>query len=75
MPLGRNEEIPCGYTRMPFGKIKERRADMTHEEMIYRAIRGEDLKELPFVPRLDLWYQGNKLQNTLPDKYKDASLV
>ena len=48
---------------------------MTHEEMIYRAIRGEDLKELPFVPRLDLWYQGNKLQNTLPDKYKNASLV
>lgn len=48
---------------------------MTHEEIIYAAVRGESLSKLPFVPRLDLWYQGNKLQNTLPDKYKNASLI
>ena len=48
---------------------------MTHEEIVYAAIRGEALSELPFVPRLDLWYQGNKLQNTLPDQYKNATLT
>ena len=48
---------------------------MTHEERIYAAINGEPIDRLPFIPRLDLWYQGNKNQNTLPDKYKNASLV
>lgn len=48
---------------------------MTHEERIMAAIRGEAVDRLPFVPRLDLWYQGNKNQGTLPDKYKNASLI
>ena len=48
---------------------------MTHEERIYTAIQGDSIDRLPFVPRLDLWYQGNKSNGTLPDKYKNASLI
>ena len=48
---------------------------MTYEQRIMAAIRGEAIDRLPFAPRLDLWYQGNKNQGTLPDKYKNASLV
>jgi uroporphyrinogen-III decarboxylase len=48
---------------------------VTHEQRIMAAIRGEALDQLPFVPRLDLWYKGNLAQGTLPDKYKHASLV
>ena len=48
---------------------------MTHEERIMAAIRGEALDRLPFIPRLDLWYQANQLQGTLPDKYRHASLI
>ncbi len=47
---------------------------MTYEERILAAIRGEAVDRLPFVPRLDLWYNGNKRKGTLPDKYKNASL-
>ncbi|WP_432663833.1 uroporphyrinogen decarboxylase family protein [Wukongibacter baidiensis] len=39
------------------------------------AIQGKPVDEIPFVPRLDLWYQGNKLQGTLPEKYKNATLT
>lgn len=48
---------------------------MTWEELIYGAVEGNALPCLPFLPRLDLWYQGNKLQGTLPDNYKKASLI
>lgn len=48
---------------------------MTHEETILAAVQGKPLPEIPFVPRLDLWYQGNKMQGTLPDPYQNASLV
>lgn len=39
------------------------------------AIRGEPCDALPWAPRLDLWYNANKRANTLPAKYKDASLI
>lgn len=29
---------------------------------------------IPWVPRLDLWYNANKLAGTLPAKYRDAAL-
>ncbi|MGI6778612.1 MAG: uroporphyrinogen decarboxylase family protein [Acetivibrionales bacterium] len=48
---------------------------MTFKEQILAAVRGEPLPCLPFVPRLDLWYNGNKATNSLPDKYKNATLT
>lgn len=39
------------------------------------TIKGEPAEILPFVPRLDLWYKANKKSGTLPDKYKNATLM
>lgn len=48
---------------------------MTYKELILSTIRGEPVDKLPFVPRLDLWYKANKLNGTLPQRYKNASLM
>ncbi len=47
---------------------------MTHKERILATIKGEATDRLPFIPRLDIWYNANKFNNTLPDKYKNATL-
>ena len=47
---------------------------MTVKERIIATIEGAPCDCLPFVPRLDNWYRANKLSNTLPDRYKHASL-
>ena len=39
---------------------------MTHRERILRALRGEAVDRLPWVPRLDLWYNAHKRAGTLP---------
>jgi hypothetical protein len=48
---------------------------MTHRERMLAAIRGEAVDRLPWVPRLDLWYRANRLAGTLPEKYRDATLM
>lgn len=48
---------------------------MSHKERAMAAIRGESCDRLPFIPRLDLWYNANKIAGTLPEKYKNASLI
>lgn len=47
---------------------------MTKKERLLKAIQGQPLDELPFLPRLDIWYNANKVRGTLPDKYKNATL-
>jgi hypothetical protein len=47
----------------------------TRKGRMLAAIRGEALDRLPWAPRLDLWYRANRLAGTLPEKYRDASLV
>ena len=47
---------------------------MTHEERILAACRGERADRIPWVPRLDLWYRANQRADTLPPKYRTASL-
>lgn len=47
---------------------------MTHRERMLATLRGEPTDRLPVVPRLDIWYKGNKVKGTLPDKYKNATL-
>jgi len=50
-------------------------ANMTHKARMLAAIRGESDYELPWAPRLDLWYRANKLAGTLPSKYKNSTLM
>jgi uroporphyrinogen-III decarboxylase len=47
---------------------------MTHKERILSTIKGEPTDMIPFIPRLDIWYNSNKYNGTLPDKYKNATL-
>lgn len=47
---------------------------MTKKEQLLAAIQGKVVDELPFLPRLDIWYNANKFRGTLPEKYKNATL-
>ena len=42
---------------------------MTYKERMLRAARGQWADRLPFVPRLDLWHNANRLRGTLPAGY------
>jgi hypothetical protein len=42
---------------------------MTYKERMLRAARGQWADRLPFVPRLDLWHNANRLRGTLPPGY------
>ena len=48
---------------------------MDYHKIILDTIEGRKTGHIPFVPRLDLWYASNKRNNTLPEKYKCASLM
>ena len=43
---------------------------MTHRQRMAMAIRGEMPDILPYVPRIDLWYNANVLAGTLPGKHQ-----
>jgi len=45
----------------------------THKDRIWAAVRGEMPDTLPYVPRIDLWYNANSLAGTLPEKHKNRS--
>lgn len=47
---------------------------MTIKERLLNAIRGLPTDELPYLPRLDIWYNANKFRGTLPVKYRNATL-
>lgn len=47
---------------------------MTFKERMLAAVRGEGVDELPWAPRLDLWYRANSRAGTLPGQYRGASL-
>ncbi len=48
---------------------------MTPKERMLKAARGEWADRLPWVPRIDLWYNSNSMRGTLPPPFKqDASL-
>src|SRR5690242_5789478 len=46
---------------------------MTHRQRIIAAAKGEMTDILPYVPRIDLWYNANSMMGTLPEKYKGLS--
>ncbi len=48
---------------------------LTYCDRIMAAILGEPNDELPFAPRIDLWYKANKRRGTLPSKYRNSELI
>jgi hypothetical protein len=38
--------------------------DMTHKQRLLKTIKGKLTDYIPFVPRLDVWYRANKLDET-----------
>ncbi|MHC1758254.1 MAG: hypothetical protein AB9917_01850 [Negativicutes bacterium] len=48
---------------------------ITYRERMLATLRGQPTDFIPFVPRLDLWYKANKYKGTLPDKYRNATLM
>ena len=47
---------------------------MTHRQRMMAAIRGEPTDQLPWAPRLDLWFRANQQARTLPPHYRSAAL-
>jgi hypothetical protein len=47
---------------------------MNFKNLILSTLRGEGTETLPFIPRLDIWYSANKINGTLPDRFRNASL-
>src|SRR5208337_1209448 len=48
---------------------------MTYRERMLATLRGQPTDCIPCVPRLDLWYKSNKYRDTLPHKYRNATLM
>jgi len=48
---------------------------MSYKDVMMDVVKGKAAAFLPFAPRLDIWYRSNKLCGTLPQKYKNASLI
>jgi len=47
---------------------------MTHKQRILAACRGETPEKIPWVPRLDLWYNAHLRAGTLPEPYRGRTL-
>jgi len=47
---------------------------VNHRERILAALNGQPVDRLPWVPRLDLWFNANNYRGTLPGEWADASL-
>jgi uroporphyrinogen-III decarboxylase len=48
---------------------------MDHREQMMAVVRGEIPDRLLFVPRLDIWYNRNKVRGTLPSGFERLSLA
>ena len=47
---------------------------MTHRERLLAVIDGKHLDRIPWIPRLNLWYNAHKQNGTLPEKYQNLNL-
>ena len=52
-----------------------REMEMNSSRTPLKALRAEPVDCLPWVPRLDLWYNANRQAGTLPANWRDASLM
>ena len=46
-----------------------------YRERILRAAKGEMVDVLPYVPRIDLWYNANKRAGTLPKEHTERDIA
>ncbi|HID74617.1 MAG TPA: hypothetical protein EYP56_01320, partial [Planctomycetaceae bacterium] len=47
---------------------------MTHRERILAILDGEPPDQIPWIPRLAIWYEAHKRRGTLPEPYCGMSL-
>ncbi len=47
---------------------------MTNRERILAVLDGKTPDRIPWIPRLGIWYEANRLGGTLPAEYRDKSL-
>ena len=47
---------------------------MNYKNILLSAIKGLPTPELPCAPRMDLWFAANKFRQTLPERYRNATL-
>ena len=48
---------------------------MTPKQRMLATINGKSTDRMPYAPRLDLWYNAQKQAETLPAKYRHATLM
>jgi hypothetical protein len=48
---------------------------MTDKERMLKAARGQRADQLPWVPRIDLWYNSNSMRGTLPPPFKKEATL
>ena len=48
---------------------------MTHKQRILAAAGKQPVDKLPFGARIDLWYNYNSANSTLPKKYQGWSMI
>jgi methylmalonyl-CoA mutase cobalamin-binding domain/chain len=46
---------------------------MTHRQRLLAAVRGGMPDHLPYAPRIDLWFNANSLNGTLPRRHQDKT--
>lgn len=47
---------------------------MTNRERMMAILEKRKPDRIPWIPRLEIWYQAHKIRNTLPEKYKSLPL-
>jgi uroporphyrinogen-III decarboxylase len=47
---------------------------MNHRDLALAAMRGQSIDHIPFIARMELWYEFHRNGGTLPEPYQDASL-
>jgi hypothetical protein len=48
---------------------------MTHRQRMLVAIRGEPTDQIPWAPRMDLWYIAQRARGTLPPEFVSLNMV
>ena len=47
---------------------------MTNRERILTILDGKVPDRIPWIPRLRIWYEANRREGTLPERYRNLSL-
>jgi len=47
---------------------------MTHRERFYAVLHGEQADRIPFIARIELWFESAAARNKLPDEYRGMTM-